>query len=108
MRLSFRPRIPGLAPSRAHWLQLAGLAVLAWAWWRATTAVYVPPDLLRAVPAPTAVAPGLAAPPPKSATVAATSVDVIVRANDTLDSIFRRLKLDLADLASLRALPGLR
>lgn len=103
MRLSFRPRIPGLAPSRAHWLQLAGLAVLAWAWWRATPAVYVPPALLPAVRAP---AP--AAPPVKSAAVAGTSVEVIVRAHDTLDSIFRRLKLDLADLASLRSLPGLR
>jgi murein DD-endopeptidase MepM/ murein hydrolase activator NlpD len=105
MRLSFRPRIAGLAPSRAHWLQLAGLAVLAWAWWRATPAVYVPPPLVRAVPAP-AAAPE--SPPPESAAIAGTSVDIIVRANDTLDSIFRRLKLDLADLASLRALPGLR
>src|SRR5450755_3527029 len=103
MRLSFRPRIAGLAPSRAHWLQLAGLAVLAWAWWRATPALYVPPARVAAVPAP---AP--AAPPEKSAAVAGTSVDVIVQTHDTLDSIFRRLKLDLADLASLRSLPGLR
>jgi murein DD-endopeptidase MepM/ murein hydrolase activator NlpD len=111
MRLSFRPRIPGLAPSRAHWLQLAGLAVLAWAWWRATPAVYVPPLLVPAAPAPLVAAVPLAAaaaPPPISAGIAGTSVDVIVRAHDTLDSIFRRLKLDLADLASLRSLPGLR
>jgi len=33
---------------------------------------------------------------------------VIVTRNDTLDRIFRRLKLNLADLASLRSLPGLR
>ena len=33
-------------------------------------------------------------------------VDVVVARNDTLDRIFRRLKLDLADLASLRSLPG--
>jgi len=103
MRLSFRPRIAGLAPSRAHWLQLAGLAVLAWAWWRATPAVYVPPAFVAAAPAP---APTPA--PPQSAVLAGTSVDVIVRAHDTLDSIFRRLKLDLADLASVRSLPGLR
>jgi murein DD-endopeptidase MepM/ murein hydrolase activator NlpD len=37
-----------------------------------------------------------------------TDVSVVVRARDTLDSIFRRLKLDLADLASMRALPGVR
>src|SRR5471032_2426825 len=105
MRLSFRPRIPGLAPSRAHWLQLAALAVLAWAWWRATPALYVPPALARAAPPPAAA---VAVAPPLDAAAAGTSVDVIVRAHDTLDSIFRRLKLDLADLASLRSLPGLR
>ena len=37
-----------------------------------------------------------------------SSIDVIVSRNDTLDRIFRRLKLSLADLASLRALPGLK
>jgi murein DD-endopeptidase MepM/ murein hydrolase activator NlpD len=104
MRLSFRPRNAGLAPSRAHWLQLAGLAVLAWAWWRATPAVYIAPPLSHAAPAAVPAAP----PPPISAALAGTSVDVIVRAHDTLDSIFRRLKLDLADLASLRSLPGLK
>jgi murein DD-endopeptidase MepM/ murein hydrolase activator NlpD len=104
MRLSFRPRNAGLAPSRAHWLQLAGLAVLAWAWWRATPAVYIPPPLAHAAPAAVPAAP----PPPINAALAGTSVDVIVRAHDTLDSIFRRLKLDLADLASLRSLPGLK
>jgi murein DD-endopeptidase MepM/ murein hydrolase activator NlpD len=31
------------------------------------------------------------------------SIEVIVRRNDTLDAIFRRLELDLADLAALRA-----
>jgi murein DD-endopeptidase MepM/ murein hydrolase activator NlpD len=33
---------------------------------------------------------------------------VIVSRNDTLDHIFRRLSLSLADLASLRSLPGIR
>ena len=37
-----------------------------------------------------------------------TSIDVIVIPHDTLDRIFRRLKLDLSDLASLRGLPGPR
>ena len=36
----------------------------------------------------------------------APTIEVIVSHNDTLDRIFRRLKLDLADLASLRSLPG--
>jgi murein DD-endopeptidase MepM/ murein hydrolase activator NlpD len=115
MRLSFRPRIPGPAPSRAHWLQLAACAVLAWAWWRATPAIYVPPVL--PPPAQTSAAETLAAPAPaqppaappvQSASLGATTIEVIVQANDTLDSIFRRLKFGLADLASLRALPGLK
>ena len=37
-----------------------------------------------------------------------TTIDVIVTRNDTLDRIFRRLKLNLSDLASLRSLPGIR
>jgi murein DD-endopeptidase MepM/ murein hydrolase activator NlpD len=42
------------------------------------------------------------------AVLGASTVEVIVSHNDTLDRIFRRLKLDLADLASLRSLPGLK
>src|SRR6266436_1642391 len=47
-------------------------------------------------------APGLA-----EAQLALSTIDVIVTRNDTLDRIFRRLKLNLADLTSLRTLPGL-
>src|SRR5438105_4978462 len=47
-----------------------------------------------------AAAPGLA-----EARLALSTIDVIVTRNDTLDRIFRRLKLNLADLASLRSLP---
>jgi len=61
-------------------------------------------------------APGAAADAPRvaaaagfdGARLALTSIDVIVSRNDTLDQIFRRLKLNLADLATLRALPGLK
>jgi murein DD-endopeptidase MepM/ murein hydrolase activator NlpD len=35
-------------------------------------------------------------------------VEIIVRRNDTLDGIFRRLSLDLADLSAIRNLPGIR
>ena len=42
------------------------------------------------------------------ARAALSSFNIIVHPNDTLDAIFRRLKLNLADLASLRALPGLK
>jgi murein DD-endopeptidase MepM/ murein hydrolase activator NlpD len=48
------------------------------------------------------------APSLESAKLALSTMDVIVTRNDTLDRIFRRLKLNLADLASLRSLPGIR
>jgi murein DD-endopeptidase MepM/ murein hydrolase activator NlpD len=113
MRLSFRPRNAGAAPSRALWLQLAACGVLAWAWWRATPAIYIPPALTPVVQTPAAAAPAVppaarALPAVESASLGANTVEVIVKANDTLDGIFRHLKLDLADLASLRALPGLK
>ncbi|MGH8254408.1 MAG: peptidoglycan DD-metalloendopeptidase family protein [Steroidobacteraceae bacterium] len=37
-----------------------------------------------------------------------SSIEVIVRRNDTLDAIFRKLALSLTDLANLRALSGAR
>jgi murein DD-endopeptidase MepM/ murein hydrolase activator NlpD len=36
------------------------------------------------------------------------AVEVIVRRDDTLDSIFRRLQLSVTDLATIRQLPGIR
>jgi murein DD-endopeptidase MepM/ murein hydrolase activator NlpD len=48
------------------------------------------------------------APSLEEAKLALSTIDVIVSRNDTLDRIFRRLKLSLADLASLRTLPGIR
>ncbi len=38
----------------------------------------------------------------------ASSVEIIVRRNDTLDAIFRRMSLDLSDLSAIRNLPGIR
>jgi murein DD-endopeptidase MepM/ murein hydrolase activator NlpD len=55
--------------------------------------------------------PGPNGPPgPNSATTPAGPVttDIIVGRNDTLDRIFRKLKLNLTDLANLRSLPGIR
>jgi murein DD-endopeptidase MepM/ murein hydrolase activator NlpD len=45
---------------------------------------------------------------PQTAGIDLSTIEVIVRRNDTLDQIFRRLQLDVADLASLRGLPGLK
>jgi murein DD-endopeptidase MepM/ murein hydrolase activator NlpD len=69
---------------------------------------------LQGTPAPRADAPPLSpsrqlagVPGLAEAQLALSTIDVIVTRNDTLDRIFRRLKLNLADLASLRGLPGL-
>jgi murein DD-endopeptidase MepM/ murein hydrolase activator NlpD len=74
-----------------------------------------PASSMRAAPAHAAVAPPpspsrqlAGAPGLAEAQLALSTIDVIVTRNDTLDRIFRRLKLNLADLASLRSLPGLR
>jgi murein DD-endopeptidase MepM/ murein hydrolase activator NlpD len=59
-------------------------------------------------PAATGSAPNSAAPtgpPPKAD---AATIDIIVGRNDTLDRIFRKLNLNLTDLANLRAMPGIK
>jgi murein DD-endopeptidase MepM/ murein hydrolase activator NlpD len=53
-------------------------------------------------PVTAASAPAVPAEPPVSTT------DVVVERNDTLDHIFRKLKLNLGDLATLRSSPGIR
>lgn len=102
MRRDFRP---------ARWIALAGCAVAAIVWLRAapetaTVVVQAPADL---VPQMSAAEPAPAALPAlQTASFGGSALEVIVSRNDTLDAIFRRLKLDLADLASLRSLPGLK
>jgi murein DD-endopeptidase MepM/ murein hydrolase activator NlpD len=44
----------------------------------------------------------------QAAALGPTTVEVTVARNDTLDRIFRRLQINLADLASLRSLPGIK
>jgi murein DD-endopeptidase MepM/ murein hydrolase activator NlpD len=117
---------------------VAIFAVLAWMWVRAprsaahlaasTQQPAVPPEHVAGVATgegasltaatgshagPTAVAPaaaGAAARGTATATGAArpSTSEVVVGRNDTLDRIFRRLQLSLADLAALRDLPGLK
>ena len=106
-----------LAPCRPRILQVAACALLAWTWFRPDS----PPPALappRLIPTGSpAAAPGTQpdhdVAPQQAAFVSpvaigASTIEVIVSHNDTLDRIFRRLKLDLADLASLRDLPGLK
>jgi murein DD-endopeptidase MepM/ murein hydrolase activator NlpD len=44
----------------------------------------------------------------EEASIALSQIEVIVRPNDTLDGIFRRLNLNLDDLAALRSAPDVR
>jgi murein DD-endopeptidase MepM/ murein hydrolase activator NlpD len=45
---------------------------------------------------------------PQEASVGFSTIEVVVSRNDTMDRLFRRLELNLGDLASLRNLPELR
>src|SRR5689334_21791832 len=99
-----------LAPCRPRILQVAACALLAWAWFRSDSPPPAAPVPL--IPTGTA-ATGAADSPPvqrpapqqaafvNPAAIGASTIEVILSHNDTLDRIFRRLKLDLADLASL-------
>jgi murein DD-endopeptidase MepM/ murein hydrolase activator NlpD len=56
-------------------------------------------------------APAIASPTPaptQDANVAFSTIEVVVSRNDTMDQLFRRFELNLADLASLRNLPEMR
>jgi murein DD-endopeptidase MepM/ murein hydrolase activator NlpD len=116
-------------PSAAFWLQASACAVVAWSLLHGGATVSPAPAAVVASPAAavagTPEAGGAAAKPaappvaPRSlqlpaapsldeAKLALSTIDVIITRNDTLDRIFRRLKLNLADLATLRTLPGVR
>jgi murein DD-endopeptidase MepM/ murein hydrolase activator NlpD len=121
---ALRPR-----PSAAFWLQASAVVIVAGSLLHGGISVApepVPGAGTTGVTAGTHGMPGAdtpaatgAAGPPRSlqlasaptltdAKLALSTIDVIVTRNDTLDRIFRRLKLNLADLASLRSLPGVR
>src|SRR5580658_6067512 len=115
MALNFKSGLDALArlqrlPAAGFLLQAGACAVVAWSLWHGG------PDRVpasnRSAPAPAAAPAARAqlasAPALDGARLALSTIDVIVNRNDTLDAIFRRLKLDLSDLASLRSLPGAR
>jgi murein DD-endopeptidase MepM/ murein hydrolase activator NlpD len=105
-------------PSAAFCLQAAAFAVVGWSVWHgalgskaqtaapAPAAIPAPHAAPPAKPTPAAARPALASSEPLADAI--STIDVIVSRNDTLDRIFRRLKLNLADLASLRGLPNIR
>ena len=103
-------------PSAAFWFKAGAFAVVGWSLVHGALTIAPAQDAPAATLAPVAAAAAtrtLPAPAPAAQVAAAggadrSNVDVIVARNDTLDRIFRRLKLNLADLASLRSLPRVR
>jgi murein DD-endopeptidase MepM/ murein hydrolase activator NlpD len=96
--------IPGLSTRFAVALQfvlVAGLATLAF-WPRVDEQ---PQVAATSVPEAPAVQPSAQ---PQEASLGFSTIDVVVRRNDTMDRLFRQLELNLADLAMLRDLPDLR
>jgi murein DD-endopeptidase MepM/ murein hydrolase activator NlpD len=97
--------IPGLSTRSAFVLQFALLGAAATlALWpreqespRQTARAEVP---VAPAPQPT--------PAPREASLGFSTIEVVVSRNDTMDRLFRRLELNLADLASLRDVPDLR
>jgi murein DD-endopeptidase MepM/ murein hydrolase activator NlpD len=72
---------------------------------------YLSPDLaVTSAPAPASVTPPVidVTAQPVAAALPFDTIAVVVGRNDTLDRIFRRLELNLTDLASIRLLPGIR
>jgi murein DD-endopeptidase MepM/ murein hydrolase activator NlpD len=96
--------IPGLSTRVAVVLQfalVAGLATLAF-WPRVDEQPQVAAASVPEAPPAEPVA------PTQEASLGFSTIDVVVRRNDTMDRLFRQLELNLADLAMLRDLPDLR
>lgn len=108
----------GFAQGRMPWLQLVACGVLAIGWFYGGPALETSstrhPVLQASAPSTPAAAAATeaakppAAVPPQVAALGLSTIEVIVTRNDTLDRIFRRLQLNLADLASVRNLPGIK
>jgi murein DD-endopeptidase MepM/ murein hydrolase activator NlpD len=97
--------IPGVSNRSAWFLQTGLFAIVA-------ALVALPrapePTLIEAA-APAVQAPEHIAPAaPHEASLGFSTIDVVVSRNDTMDRLFRRLELNLGDLATLRNLPELR
>jgi murein DD-endopeptidase MepM/ murein hydrolase activator NlpD len=96
--------VPGLSTRAASILQIALVLLVA-----VLASVPRTPEPEQPVAAasaqPVATTP---APAPQEASIAFSTIEVVVNRNDTMDRLFRRFELNLADLATLRGLPELR
>ena len=106
MPISFKSAIPGL-PTRTAWLLQIGLVAIV------AALVALPRDAdpeMVAAAIPTVEPTALTAAPAVAheASLGFSTVEVVVSRNDTMDRLFRRLELNLGDLATLRNLPELR
>jgi murein DD-endopeptidase MepM/ murein hydrolase activator NlpD len=94
--------------TRTRWLQCMACAVMALAWFRGAS-LLIPERLtdeaLARAGAATEAHRGSIA---SEAGIGLATLEIIVGRNDTLDRIFRRAELSLADLASMRSLPSMR
>lgn len=114
--MNFLHRLPSLQQiaspaARVRALQLMCVGIVAWAGME--SAAHMNPSHALATAALSAVQPqwrpeaGLSA-AVEAAEAGLDDIVVVVRRNDTLDQIFRRLELSLSDLANLRSMRGLK
>ena len=97
--------VPGLSTRTASVLQVALIVLVG------TLAILPRAQLPEPRPVAatnTPVTPDPVAPAPQEASIAFSTIEVVVSRNDTMDRLFRRFELNLADLATLRGLPELR
>ena len=104
MPIFIKSAVPGLSTRAASILQVALVLLVA-----VLASVPRTPEPERPVAAaaaqPAAPTPAAA---PQEANIAFSTIEVVVNRNDTMDRLFRRFELNLADLATLRGLPELR
>ncbi len=104
MPIFIKSAVPGLSTRAASILQIALVLLVA-----VLASVPRTPEPEQPVAAasaqPAATTP---APAPQEASIAFSTIEVVVNRNDTMDRLFRRFELNLADLATLRGLPELR
>ena len=103
MPIFIKSAVPGLSTRTAAIAQFALVSVAGFLAFLPRPAE--PPELpARAAAAPPVSMPAPAA-APQEANIAFSTIEVVVSRNDTMDRLFRRFELNLADLATLRGLP---